>query len=95
MQYRQFGRTGWQVSEIAFGAWQLGGDWGAVQIYINVRFCSKCCQAILRAFVEGCTQLRNQRLAVSRMAAGLRLVVYESASTARQGASGAWAGSSA
>ena len=30
MQYRQFGRTGWQVSEIAFGAWQLGGDWGAV-----------------------------------------------------------------
>jgi len=46
-------------------------------------------------FVEGCTQLRNQRLAVSRMAAGLRLVVYESASTARQGASGAWAGSSA
>jgi aryl-alcohol dehydrogenase-like predicted oxidoreductase len=30
MKYRQFGRTGWSVSEIAFGAWQLGGDWGAV-----------------------------------------------------------------
>ncbi len=30
MQYRAFGRTGWQVSEIAFGAWQLGGDWGRV-----------------------------------------------------------------
>jgi aryl-alcohol dehydrogenase-like predicted oxidoreductase len=30
MQYRAFGRTGWQVSEIAFGAWQLGGDWGHV-----------------------------------------------------------------
>ncbi len=30
MQYRAFGRTGWQVSEIAFGAWQLGGDWGQV-----------------------------------------------------------------
>jgi aryl-alcohol dehydrogenase-like predicted oxidoreductase len=28
MHYRTFGRTGWQVSEIAFGAWQLGGDWG-------------------------------------------------------------------
>lgn len=27
---REFGRTGWQVSEIAFGAWQLGGQWGAV-----------------------------------------------------------------
>ncbi|MEI7601066.1 MAG: aldo/keto reductase [Aestuariivirga sp.] len=28
MRYRSFGRTGWQVSEIGFGAWQLGGDWG-------------------------------------------------------------------
>ncbi|WP_426035721.1 hypothetical protein [Cypionkella sp. TWP1-2-1b2] len=28
MQYRHFGRTGWKVSEIAFGAWQSGGDWG-------------------------------------------------------------------
>jgi aryl-alcohol dehydrogenase-like predicted oxidoreductase len=30
MKYRNFGRTGWKVSEIAFGAWQIGGDWGAV-----------------------------------------------------------------
>jgi aryl-alcohol dehydrogenase-like predicted oxidoreductase len=30
MRYRTFGRTGWRVSEIGFGAWQLGGDWGAV-----------------------------------------------------------------
>ncbi|TFD54042.1 aldo/keto reductase [Cryobacterium frigoriphilum] len=30
MQYRSFGRTGWNVSEISFGAWQLGGQWGAV-----------------------------------------------------------------
>jgi hypothetical protein len=30
VQYRTFGRAGWQVSEIAFGGWQLGGDWGAV-----------------------------------------------------------------
>ncbi|CAN7591283.1 aldo/keto reductase [Pararhizobium sp. LjRoot238] len=30
MQYRTFGRTGWQVSEIAFGGWQLGGDWGNI-----------------------------------------------------------------
>ena len=30
MKYRAFGRTGWQVSEIGFGAWQIGGDWGAV-----------------------------------------------------------------
>lgn len=30
MQYRKFGRTGWNVSEIAFGTWQMGGDWGPV-----------------------------------------------------------------
>ena len=30
MRYRKFGRTNWQVSEICFGAWQLGGTWGAV-----------------------------------------------------------------
>jgi aryl-alcohol dehydrogenase-like predicted oxidoreductase len=30
MKFRNFGRTDWQVSEIAFGAWQVGGDWGEV-----------------------------------------------------------------
>jgi aryl-alcohol dehydrogenase-like predicted oxidoreductase len=30
VRYRTFGRTGWRVSEIAFGGWQLGGDWGSV-----------------------------------------------------------------
>lgn len=30
MKYRPFGRLGWQVSEISFGAWALGGGaWGA------------------------------------------------------------------
>src|SRR6267142_6190923 len=29
MEYRQFGRTGWNVSEMGFGAWAIGGDaWG-------------------------------------------------------------------
>ncbi|HEU4653763.1 MAG TPA: aldo/keto reductase [Steroidobacteraceae bacterium] len=27
---RTFGRTGWQVSEIGFGAWAIGGSWGDV-----------------------------------------------------------------
>ncbi len=30
MRYREFGRTGWKVSEIGFGAWQIGGQWGKV-----------------------------------------------------------------
>ena len=30
MKYRPFGRTGWQVSEIGFGAWAIGAEWGAV-----------------------------------------------------------------
>jgi aryl-alcohol dehydrogenase-like predicted oxidoreductase len=30
MNYRELGRTGWQVSEISFGAWAIGGDWGEV-----------------------------------------------------------------
>lgn len=30
MNYRTLGRTGWQVSEISFGAWAIGGSWGAV-----------------------------------------------------------------
>lgn len=30
MQYRDFGRTGWRVSEISFGAWAIGAQWGAV-----------------------------------------------------------------
>ena len=30
MQYRALGRTGWSVSTISFGAWAIGGSWGAV-----------------------------------------------------------------
>ena len=30
MQYREFGRTGWQVSSVSFGAWAIGGTWGTV-----------------------------------------------------------------
>lgn len=30
MKYRDFGRTGWKVSEMGFGAWAIGGDaWGS------------------------------------------------------------------
>jgi aryl-alcohol dehydrogenase-like predicted oxidoreductase len=30
MHKRIFGRTGWRVSEIGFGAWAIGGSWGDV-----------------------------------------------------------------
>jgi len=30
MNYRDFGRTGWKVSEISFGAWAIGSAWGEV-----------------------------------------------------------------
>jgi aryl-alcohol dehydrogenase-like predicted oxidoreductase len=28
MNYRRFGRTGWMVSEIGYGMWGMGGQWG-------------------------------------------------------------------
>jgi aryl-alcohol dehydrogenase-like predicted oxidoreductase len=30
MEYRTLGRTDWQVSTVSFGAWAIGGTWGAV-----------------------------------------------------------------
>ncbi|MBC7896917.1 MAG: aldo/keto reductase [Cytophagaceae bacterium] len=30
MKHRPLGRTGWQVSTVSFGAWAIGGTWGAV-----------------------------------------------------------------
>ncbi|HOU92238.1 MAG TPA: aldo/keto reductase, partial [Polyangiaceae bacterium] len=30
MQYRRLGRAGFEVSTVSFGAWAIGGTWGAV-----------------------------------------------------------------
>ena len=30
MEYRELGRTGWKISALSFGAWAIGGTWGAV-----------------------------------------------------------------
>src|ERR1700761_4515244 len=30
MHYRELGRTGWKISDVSFGAWAIGGAWGAV-----------------------------------------------------------------
>jgi aryl-alcohol dehydrogenase-like predicted oxidoreductase len=37
MLYRKLGRTGWTVSEIGFGAWAIGGSWGAVDDDTSMR----------------------------------------------------------
>jgi aryl-alcohol dehydrogenase-like predicted oxidoreductase len=31
MEYRELGRTGWQISAISFGGWAIGGTWGPVE----------------------------------------------------------------
>jgi aryl-alcohol dehydrogenase-like predicted oxidoreductase len=46
MQYRNFGKTGWQVSEIGFGAWGIGGGWGQVDD-------AEALRALDRAFALG------------------------------------------
>lgn len=46
MQYRKFGSTDWQISEIGFGAWQLGGDWAAADDANSIR-------TLLHAFERG------------------------------------------
>lgn len=30
MKYRKFGRIGWDVSEVSFGTWAVGAEWGPV-----------------------------------------------------------------
>ena len=37
MQYRTLGRTGWDVSVIGFGAWGIGGGWGATDDAESIR----------------------------------------------------------
>jgi aryl-alcohol dehydrogenase-like predicted oxidoreductase len=46
MKYRTFGKTNWNVSEIGFGGWQIGGAWGAVDDDASVR-------VLLHAFEQG------------------------------------------
>jgi aryl-alcohol dehydrogenase-like predicted oxidoreductase len=37
MNYRELGSTGWQVSEISFGAWGIGGGWGTVDDAVSLQ----------------------------------------------------------
>lgn len=72
MQYRDFGRTGWKVSEISFGAWAIGSAWGPVDDAESMAAMHAAvdlgCNLIDTADVYGdghserlCAQLRRER----------------------------------
>jgi len=46
MQYRPFGKTGWKVSEVGLGTWQIGGHWGPTND-------TESLQTLLCAFEKG------------------------------------------
>ena len=46
MQYREFARTGWTVSELGFGARQIGGEWSDMDDAHSI-------QTLLHAFEKG------------------------------------------
>jgi aryl-alcohol dehydrogenase-like predicted oxidoreductase len=35
MEYRNFGRTGWKIATVGFGAWAIGGGWGEVDDQVS------------------------------------------------------------
>ncbi|MGD0003119.1 MAG: aldo/keto reductase [Anaerolineaceae bacterium] len=35
MEYRNFGRTGWKIAAVGFGAWAIGGGWGEVDDQVS------------------------------------------------------------
>src|SRR5579859_5119831 len=42
MEYRELGRTGWQVSAMGFGSWAIGGDaWGQTDDRIAISALNK------------------------------------------------------
>ena len=41
MQYRPLGRTGFNVSDVSFGAWAIGGTWGPVKTMSRWRRCMR------------------------------------------------------
>src|SRR5438045_4564294 len=60
MKYRTFGRTGWKVSEIGFGAWAIGGSWGPQQDEDSIA-------ALNRRSEEHTSELQSLRHLVCRL----------------------------
>jgi aryl-alcohol dehydrogenase-like predicted oxidoreductase len=85
MKYRELGRTGWKVSEISFGAWAIGGDWGTVDDKESIA-------ALERAIDLGVNFIdtadvygdgRSERL-VSRVLKGRREIVHVATKAGRR-----------
>src|SRR6266487_3318599 len=71
MNYRPLGRTGWNVSEISFGAWAIGGFWGNVSdadslaalnqaIDESVNFIETACGIFRRILLIFCSYIARQ-----------------------------------
>lgn len=54
MRYRTFGRLNWKVSEIGFGSWAIGSNWGAQDDKDSIR-------ALHRALDIGCNFIDTAR----------------------------------
>ncbi|MEO0898499.1 MAG: aldo/keto reductase [Bacteroidota bacterium] len=46
MKYRTLGKTGWKISEVSLGTWQVGGKWGS-------SFDDKLAESILHKAIDG------------------------------------------
>ncbi|MCU0365556.1 MAG: hypothetical protein MUE93_07840 [Ignavibacteriaceae bacterium] len=50
MKYRKFGKLNWEISEIGFGAWAIGGDmWGPQNDDESIKALHKAIDLGLRA----------------------------------------------
>jgi aryl-alcohol dehydrogenase-like predicted oxidoreductase len=79
MRYRELGRTGFRVSEIGFGTWAMGADWGTVDDATSLRALHAAVDAGINFFdtadVYGNGRSEQLLATLLRECAGERLIV--------------------
>jgi aryl-alcohol dehydrogenase-like predicted oxidoreductase len=79
MQYRELGRTGFRVSEVGFGTWAMGADWGNVDDATSFRALHAAVDAGINFFdtadVYGNGRSEQLLARLLRERAGERLIV--------------------
>src|SRR5437773_6399635 len=50
MKYRRLGRTGFEVSEIGFGMWAMGGQWGGAEDEASLRALQRAVELVCNFF---------------------------------------------